>query len=208
MSQNLISDLNTLANPNNLFRRRLLIVNGDDFGFSSGVNRAIIEAYDRGILTSTSLMVTGAAFPEAVEMARQRPHLAVGLHLVVGCGKSVLPPSQIPHLVDREGNFPNDPLMTGLRYQFHPGARAELPQEIRAQLEKFRQTGLTLSHVDGHLHLHCHPFVLQTIIDLAEEFKIKVIRLPQEELQFTLKIDSRNFLMKLVWSLVFSALRR
>ncbi|HKB71821.1 MAG TPA: ChbG/HpnK family deacetylase, partial [Thermoanaerobaculia bacterium] len=60
-----------------------LVVTGDDFGFSRGANRAIAEAHDRGILTAASLMVTGAAADEAVAIARARPALAVGLHLVL-----------------------------------------------------------------------------------------------------------------------------
>lgn len=187
---------------------KFLIVNGDDFGFSTGVNQAIIQAHQNGILTSTSLMVTGNAFTEAVELARLHPNLAIGLHLVVGCGKSVLPHREIPHLVDENDNFLEDALQTGLRYQFNSAARRELPLEIRAQFEKFRATGLKLSHVDGHLHHHSHPFILNTIVDLAAEFDVTVIRLPKEELSFTLASDRRNLLIKIIWSMVFSGLRK
>ncbi len=187
---------------------RLMVINGDDFGFSSGVNRAIVEAYDRGVLTSTSLMVTGAAFEEAVECARSRPGLAVGLHLVLAGGRSVLPPDQIPHLVDRHGYFSEHPEWAGLRYQFNRAARHEIALEIRAQLEKFQQTGLPLSHVDGHLHLHVHPVVLRCLVELAQEFNIQFIRLPFEELKLTLEIDRSALWTKLVWSIVFRGLRR
>jgi chitin disaccharide deacetylase len=187
---------------------RFVIINGDDFGFSSGVNHAIIKAHQQGVLTSASLMVTGEAFEEAVTLAKAHPDLAVGLHLVVGCGKAVLPPSQIPHLVDTEGNFPDRPVLTGLRYQFDRAARQELPLEIRAQLEKFRQTGLPLSHVDGHLHQHAHPVVLRSLVALANEFQIRVIRLPSEELKLTLRLDRDDLATKLIWSLIFTGLRR
>jgi hopanoid biosynthesis associated protein HpnK len=187
---------------------RFVVINGDDFGFSSGVNRAIVEAHDRGVLTSTSLMVTGAAFEEAVELAKARPNLAVGLHLVLTCGRSALPPNQIPHLVDSQGYFSDQPNYTGWRYQFSRAARRELPLEIRAQLEKFRQTGLPLSHVDGHLHLHVHPVVLRHLADLADEFKIRFIRLPSEELTSTLKIDRSDLWTKLLWFTVYGGLRR
>ncbi|MGK7874290.1 MAG: hopanoid biosynthesis-associated protein HpnK [Xenococcaceae cyanobacterium] len=186
---------------------RFVIINGDDFGFSHGVNQAIIKAHEQGVLTSTSLMVTGDAFDEAVALAKAHPKLAVGLHLVLGCGKSVLSPDQIPHLVDAKGYFPLDPVKTGLRYQFNSAARRELRLEIRAQLEKFRQTGLQLSHVDGHLHYHSNPVVLRTIVELASEFNIQAIRLPSEELSFTLSIDRSNLLRKLIWSFIFTRLR-
>ncbi|BAY24546.1 YdjC-like protein [Calothrix sp. NIES-2100] len=187
---------------------RFAIINGDDFGFSAGVNQAIIQAYEQGVLTSTSLMVTGDAAEEAIALSRTHPNLAVGLHLVLVCGRAVLPPSQIPHLVDSLGNFSDSPLVAGLRYQFHPAAREELRQEIRAQLEKFRASGLPLSHVDGHLHLHAHPVILRLLGELAQEFKIRVIRLPSEELKISLKLDRRELLTKLVWSGVFGGLRR
>lgn len=194
--------------PNPQSPRRFAIINGDDFGFSRGVNQGMIRAYEEGILTSTSLMVTGDAAEEAIALAKNHPGLAVGLHLVLVCGRSVLPPSQIPHLVDSEGNFSNSSLAAGLRYQFHPAAREELRQEIRAQLIKFQASGLPLSHLDGHLHLHVHPVVLQILVELAPEFNIRFIRLPAEELGKTLKLNRQALLTKLVWSAVFAGLRR
>jgi predicted glycoside hydrolase/deacetylase ChbG (UPF0249 family) len=60
---------------------KTLIVNGDDFGISSGVSRGILDAHSRGILTSTSLMVDRPAADEAAGLARRAPGLSVGLHL-------------------------------------------------------------------------------------------------------------------------------
>ena len=185
-----------------------LIINADDFGFSQGVNSAIIKAHAEGILTSTSLMVTGDAAQEAIALAKNHPHLAVGLHLVLVCGKSVLPPAQIPNLVDSQGNFSNNPTQAGLSYQFNQATRAELRLEISAQLEKFRDSGLNLAHVDGHLHLHVHPVILNILTEFAAEFKIKFIRLPSEELSKNIKIDNRNLFTKIIWSIVFGQLRR
>ncbi|ALB41370.1 MULTISPECIES: hopanoid biosynthesis-associated protein HpnK [Nostocales] len=185
-----------------------LIINADDFGFSQGVNAAIIQAHEEGVLTSTSLMVSGDAAQEAIALAKDHPQLAVGLHLVLVCGKSVLPPSQIPHLVDSQGNFSSNPTQAGLSYQFNQATRAELRLEISAQLEKFRDSGLNLAHVDGHLHLHVHPVILNILTEFAAEFQIKFIRLPSEELSKNLKIDNRNLLTKIVWSIVFGQLRR
>jgi hopanoid biosynthesis associated protein HpnK len=172
------------------------------------VNQAIIESHEQGILTSTSLMVSGQACMEAVNLAKNHPNLGVGLHLVLVCGQSVLPYEKIPHLVDRNRNFLNDPVKAGLNYQFNSEARKELALEIRAQLEKFQETGLLMSHLDGHLHLHTHPVVLGIIKELAAEFDLKVLRLPSEELNFTLAIDRSHFWTKLVWSQVFEQLRR
>ncbi|MFM6581379.1 MAG: hopanoid biosynthesis-associated protein HpnK, partial [Dolichospermum sp.] len=188
-------------------KSHFLVINADDFGFSDSVNTAIIQAHTQGILTSTSLMVTGNAAENAIFLAKNHPNLAVGLHLVLVCGKSVLPPAQIPHLVDSQGNFSHNPTQAGLNYQFNQATRAELRLEIRAQLEKFRDSGLNLSHVDGHLHLHVHPVILNILTEFAAEFQIKFIRLPSEELTKNLKIDRRNLLTKIVWSIVFGQLR-
>jgi chitin disaccharide deacetylase len=187
---------------------RFAVINGDDFGFSSGVNRAIIKAHTEGVLTSTSLMVTGIAFEEAVALAKAHPSLGVGLHLVLVCGSAVLPTQKVPHLVDRRGFFSNNPAWAGLRYQFSAAARRELRWEIRAQLERFRQTGLSMTHVDGHLHLHSHPVVLNILIELAAEFDIRVIRLPFEELHLTLNVDRTHRLSKTLGWWIFSQLRR
>src|ERR1700760_3328441 len=71
-----------------------LIVNADDFGFTSDVNEGIVEAHRDGILTATTLMANGAAFDHAVSLARETPSLDVGCHLVLVQGRSVLDPSR------------------------------------------------------------------------------------------------------------------
>jgi chitin disaccharide deacetylase len=187
---------------------RRMIINGDDFGFSNGVNQAIIKAHEEGVLTSTSLMVTGDAVEQAIDLARAHPHLGVGLHLVLVCGKSALSPKEIPDLVDVKGNFSDDPTKAGLRYQFHQATHKQLYREIRTQLEKFRATGLPLSHVDGHLHMHVHPVVMGILVDLAPEFGINFIRLPAEELSINLKLNNQELATKIIWSIVFGRLRR
>ena len=186
---------------------RSIIITGDDFGSSPGVNQAIREAHERGILTNASLMVTGEAFPEAVDLAHQHPRLAVGLHLVLIGGKAVLPPERIPHLVDYAGKFLANPFLAGFRHQCHPAARREVREEIRAQLEKFRRTGLRLSHVDGHQHMHLSPVVLSTLAELANEFGIRAVRIPSEEPGIGLRLDKNRFLEKsCLWGM-FSAIR-
>jgi hopanoid biosynthesis associated protein HpnK len=183
-------------------------VTADDFGFSHGVNQAILRAHRDGIVTSTSLMVTGDAAGEAVAIAKSHPHLAVGLHLVVVSGRAALPPSEIPALVDARGFFRGGPVRAGLRGQLRGDARAQLRREIREQLLMFRETGLSLSHVDGHLHMHLHPVVLSCLLELAPEFGIPAIRLPKEELRWNLAFDGRSAARKALWSWIFARLRR
>jgi hopanoid biosynthesis associated protein HpnK len=153
-------------------------------------------------------MVTGAAAEEAVAIARERPSLAVGLHLVLVCGRPASKPETVPSLVRADGAFRDAPVASGLVYQFSRGARRELRREIRAQLEAFRTTGLALSHVDGHLHMHLHPVVLAILGELAGEFGIPAVRLPAEELRPALAFDRSNLATKLAWAGIFRMLRR
>ncbi len=153
-------------------------------------------------------MVTGEAFDDAIAIARSRPSLAVGLHLVLAGGRAALPPAEIPSLVGGGGEFPSSPLRAGLRYQFVRRARSELRREIRAQLDRFRAAGLPLSHVDGHHHLHLHPVVLDILADLAAEYGISAVRLPAEELSTALALDRSAWARNIVWAAVFRALRR
>ncbi len=180
----------------------------DDFGFSHGVNQAILRAHREGIVTSTSLMVTGDAAAEAVAIARANAGLAVGLHLVVVSGRAALAPEKIPALVDARGLFRGGPVGIGLRYQLSRAARTQLRREIREQLVRFRETGLPLAHVDGHLHMHLHPVVLSCLVELSEEFEIPSIRVPREELGWNLAFDPRSATRKVLWSLIFGRLRR
>ena len=198
----------SVATADALRPSRYVVITGDDFGSSHSVNEAILEAHQRGVLTSASLMVTGEAVEEAVALAQRHPTLAVGLHLVLISGKSALPHRQIPLLVDRGGRFSSNPALAGLLYQLHPQARNQVRQEIRAQLERFRQTGLRISHVDGHRHMHLPPVVLETLVNLSKEFGIRAIRLPREELGINLRLDRQGWLEKAVLSLTFSLLSR
>ena len=195
--------------PGNLKSRPpRVIINADDFGMSVEVNEAVIRAYKEGVLTSTSLMVTGAAFEHAVELAKENPGLAVGIHLVTVVGKSVLSHAEIPALVDREGNFSNNPTAAGLKYYFTPRARRALRKELAAQFQKFRSTGLPLSHIDGHLHLHVHPVIFKAALDLGAKYGARRMRVPAEERQLAIAFDRANLLQKSIHTLLFGGLAR
>jgi hopanoid biosynthesis associated protein HpnK len=160
--------------------RRRLIVNADDFGASGSVNQAVVRAHDQGILTSASLMVNEPGFDEAVELARVRPRLGIGLHLTLLHGHSALPKQKIPDLVDDDRKFSFNPVAVGMRYFANRRLRSQLTAEIDAQFEKFRATGLPLDHVNGHLHLHLHPTVFQILCSNLERWKITHLRLTHD----------------------------
>ena len=184
-----------------------VILNADDFGRSRQINAAIIRAHQEGVLTSASLMMAGEAVEDAVALARQNPELAIGLHVVVINGRSVLPPERIPHLVNNQGFFSNDAVSAGVKYFASPRLQNELAQELSAQFECFSKTGLQLSHVDGHLHMHVHPTVFDRVIDLADQYEAHGIRLPNDDLGLALRYDRSQAFLKSVWALVFGLLR-
>jgi hopanoid biosynthesis associated protein HpnK len=157
-----------------------LIVTGDDFGAAVSVNEAIELAHRSGILTTTCLLVGGLAADEAVARARRMPRLRVGLHVAVTDARPVLPPSEIPLLVDERGQLSGDLLISGLRFYGSRSVQAQLRAEIRAQFEAFAATGLALDHVNGHNHLHIHPTVLGSILDIGKDYGVRAMRVPYE----------------------------
>jgi chitin disaccharide deacetylase len=157
-----------------------VIFSADDFGLTESVNQAVELAHRDGALTSTSLMVAGPAAADAVRRARALPGLRVGLHLVVIEGPAVLPPAEIPDLVDATGQFPSDQFRLGIDYFFRPRVRRQLAAEIRAQFAAFAATGLTLDHANAHKHMHLHPTVGRLLIGIGREFGLPAVRIPAE----------------------------
>src|SRR6185369_17621334 len=152
-----------------------LIINADDFGISNPVNRAVVKGWSDGIVTSASLMVTGEALTEAVELAKQNPALQVGLHLTLVQGRSALEYGGFPSLTDHLGNFPEDPVFAGMRMFFLKPLRKKLEREIEAQIVRFLETGLPLSHIDGHLNIHMHPTVFDILCRLMQTYGISTL---------------------------------
>jgi len=186
--------------------RRRLIVNADDFGRSASINRAVIEAHQRGILTSASLMVNESACDEAVELARKNPKLGVGLHLTLLCGRSALPQARIPGLVNSANEFTNNSVEAGLKYFFKTGLRDQLRSEIHAQFGRFKKTGLPLDHVNGHLHLHLHPVIFKILMQDAGELGITKLRLTADPLWLNLQLGQGHLFYRLSHALVFNGL--
>jgi hopanoid biosynthesis associated protein HpnK len=144
-----------------------LIVNADDLGLTPAVNRGVVRAFQDGIVTSASLLVTGSAFEDAVALAQQNPKLDVGLHLALVEERAVLGPDVLPTLVDETGRFPRTSAEFIQRAILGGISWHEVEQEIAAQIALFEKTGLRLSHLDSHQHLHMFPPVFQIVRRLA-----------------------------------------
>lgn len=183
-----------------------LIITSDDFGLSRGVNAAVEKAWQEGLLTCASIMPGGNAFDEAVAIARRNPGLQVGLHLSLVQGKAVLPPSQIPGLVNEAGCFSDNPVAAGMRYFFDKGLYKPLLREIEAQIERVVEAGIPLSHVDGHLNIHLHPTVFGFLTELMPRYGITSFRLSRERLTHNLRFDRQRRLGKTVERVIFGSL--
>lgn len=160
---------------------RQLIVNADDFGWSAGVNRAIAALCDDGIVTSTSLMVAAPAAAEAVVLAKERPGLAVGLHVTLAGAPALLGHREIPRLADRKGWLPADWRRAVLGVTFSSGWRRDLRRELEAQFERFAELGLPWSHVDTHLHTGLTPMIFRELLPLCRRYGVKAVRIPEDD---------------------------
>lgn len=183
-----------------------LIVNADDFGLSPGVNRAVELAWQQGILTQASLMPGGIAFDEAVAIAQRNPGLQIGLHLTLVQGRPVLPPEQIPGLVTPNGCFPDNPVLVGMRLYFDRGVRQQLRNELEAQILKIKETGIPLSHIDGHLNIQMHPTVFHLLTELMPLHGITSFRITRERLRHNLQLDRTRMIGKTLERLIFGPL--
>jgi hopanoid biosynthesis associated protein HpnK len=161
-----------------------LIVNADDFGLTAGVNRAILELHQAGLLTSTSLMARAGATEEAIEIARSTPSLGVGCHVVLVDGAPVLSArTQVSCLADPAADLfrPGLPSFLGGLFAEQPSRfRREIEAEARAQIEFLQNKGLTLTHIDAHKHTHMFPAVLRPVLRAARAAGIRAVRNPFE----------------------------
>jgi hopanoid biosynthesis associated protein HpnK len=160
---------------------RRLIINADDFGLTSGVNRAIVDAHDHGVVTSATLMANARASDEAVRLARSHPNLDVGCHLVLVDGRPISDPAGLSSLV-RVGSG-----------RFHAGlprlgisafsARLDPEQvetEASQQIRWLQSRQLEVSHVDAHKHAHILPAVLRGVLWAARACGVGAVRNPFE----------------------------
>lgn len=160
---------------------RRLIINADDFGLTAGVNRAIVEAHARGVVTSATLMANAAAYDDAVAQAKATPALAVGCHVVLVDGAPLSPPERLPTLLDPRARAPRfgaslfDFALRALRGRIAAG---EIEAEAVAQLRKLQASGLRPTHFDTHKHVHMFPAVLRPLLRAAKTCGVPAVRNP------------------------------
>jgi chitin disaccharide deacetylase len=157
-----------------------LIVNADDLGLSEAVNQGILKAHQDGIVTSTSLMPTGAAFEHAIEVLRFAPALDTGIHLTLTGEAPVSAPGEVPSLLAEDGRLHDHAVTFAKRYLTGTIRLDEVDKELDAQIRKVRDRGIEVTHLDGHQHIHMLPAIRARVGVLAERYAIPAIRYPAE----------------------------
>lgn len=149
-----------------------LIVNADDFGYTRAVTYGILDAYKKGIVTSTTMMCNSPHIDMAVEIAKQNPELGVGIHLVLTCGKPICP--DVFSLMQENGSFHHQSNI------FSYATVEDIEKEFTAQIERFYSTGLIPTHLDSHHNVHGHERALPIVIKLAERYGLPLRRANNE----------------------------
>ncbi|PID59218.1 MAG: hypothetical protein CR986_06995 [Ignavibacteriae bacterium] len=185
-----------------------LLINADDFGLSGGINKGIIEAHKNGVLTSTSICANGDYFDEAVELAKKNPSLDLGLHFILVGEKPLSSPNRIPSLTDGNGNFHKNIAVFTKKYFQNKINLEEVKYELNLQIDKVKSTGLNITHVDSHQHVHALPKIYKIIEDITKVNNINIIRVTREKISLDMLLNLKtyprvmqlfvlNFLMKM-----------
>ena len=156
------------------------ILNADDFGMSKAFNRAVLEGYHNGFLTSASLCANGKAFNAAVnEIIPECPNLSIGVHLNIIEGRSLTKASM---LTNKNGKFNNGYLGLMIK-SLDKNFLNQVEFEFRTQIETIMNY-TKVDHIDSHVHTHAIPNIFKLTAKLAKEYNIPNIRTQYEEMYF------------------------
>ena len=159
-----------------------LIINVDDFGLTSGVNRAIAECSRAGAITSATLMANSRCFDEAVKFGLNLPGLKIGCHIVLIDGEPLSdnPRSLLENSPNGVPRFRSDLKAFALAAIRKKLSQEDIQRETEAQIDKIRAAGILPTHVDTHKHLHMFPHVLRALLKAAKACGVRAVRNPFE----------------------------
>jgi predicted glycoside hydrolase/deacetylase ChbG (UPF0249 family) len=154
----------------------LLIVHADDIGLAQSVNAASVTAFEKGGISSGSMMVPCPWTPDFARYYKEHQELDVGIHITLNAEwenyrwGGVLPSTEIPSLLDEEGNF--YPTVEEVALHADP---AEVEKEVRAQIERALALGINPTHLDTHMgSIGAKPELFQIYLKLGKEYHLPV----------------------------------
>jgi chitin disaccharide deacetylase len=161
---------------------KYLIISADDMGASACINDAIIALFKASAITGTSLVANGPAFTESCRMLRDNGINEAGAHLTLTENYPPVNPNtrKIKGFVNKKGYFPSGYMNLALKISSGKIGKQALYDELRLQVEKVKQEGFILTHIDSHEYVHMLPWLWQITLKLCEEFSIPYIRIPNE----------------------------
>ena len=166
-----------------------IIINADDLAMTPGTNKAIFKGYDHGIITHSSIMSNGDYFTEAIDGLKNRKGLNIGIHLNLTYGKAM---NYSQTYNDRKGIFNLGFLKILIKSIFQKEFVKEVKKEFELQIRNVLDSGITITHIDSHRHIHLIPKIYDIVVDLSTKYNIKRIRLINESFLDSLSI-AKNF---------------
>ena len=153
-----------------------IILNADDLGLTPSCTEATLEAFQRGYISSATLVANGPCVEEAVRRGREAGLLGrLGIHLNLTEGSPLTGPIQgNPRFCDGQG------ILHGRLDRLKPLMKADRQQvalELSAQIERLRGQGVPLTHADSHHHIHTGPFIAPVVLAVLREQQIRAVRI-------------------------------
>lgn len=145
-----------------------IIINADDFGYCEAVNYGIISAHNNGIVKSTSMMANMPGVEHGVKLLKENRDLNCGVHMTLSCGRPLL--SNLKTIVDKEGFFIRritDEIIKKMDYD-------EIYEELCAQIERVKELGIDISHLDSHHHIHTLVSLKPVIEKIVNKYNLPI----------------------------------
>ena len=173
------------------------IIHADDFGLNEATNKAIIDLKKLNVLSSTSLIINGNSVESAIKSWKELTNFPLCLHLCITEGPATGNINEIKNISNQNGGLSKSffelILISCLpkNNTYRKLIKLELKHEIISQIEKYKRlTELEILYIDGHQHIHLIPIVMEVLIDLRKQFKIRWIRTTSEPLITSISIKS------------------